>query len=176
MREAAGAPIAVALAALGGWLRGNPLQLLDQRAAIIDAALRLHDREVETLLAYWLDAGWRLLQVDEIAVGSEREAAFSLRYLARCAIATDARAAIVVHNHPNGDPTPSDADRHAADRTDAYLSFIGVPVLGHHVVARGGFGCIRTGVVERFETMAAESTPVPDSRCPQCNQLLEETT
>jgi DNA repair protein RadC len=55
--------------------------------------------------------------------------------LLRGAVACEAFALIVVHNHPGGDPAPSFQDV----RTTRHLAqAIGIRLLDHVVVARGG--------------------------------------
>jgi DNA repair protein RadC len=159
-----------AMAALGHWLQRDGLPTFDTRAAVTDAAMRLHDSDVELMLVYWLDGKRRLIQVDEVARGGETEATVSSRHIARRAALVNADSAVVVHNHPtSGDPTPSDADRECAQRIDQRLSALGVLVIGHHVVARGGFADIRTGHIARFDELAERSTPT-EHRCPTCSQ------
>ena len=165
-------PITVALAALGDWLRENSLPPLDQRAVILDAYLRLRGLEVEKLIAYWLDVRWCLISVEEVSMGSASAAYVSRRYLARQALLAGASAVVLIHNHPNGDPAPSDADREAAEAFNAYLSFIGVPVIGHWVVAGENFSEIHNGVIKRISDIADRPTFPSEQRCPNCGVMV----
>ena len=159
-----------AMAALGEWMQREGLPAFDTRAAVCDAAMRLHDSEIEVALAYWFDGRNRLICVDEVARGGETEATISSRHIARRAALASAEMGVVVHNHPySGDPTPSEADKAMADRIDQRLSALGVLCLGHHVVARGGFADIRTGHIVRFDELAERSAPT-EHRCPTCRQ------
>lgn len=45
---------------------------------------------------------------------------------------------VVVHNHPSGDPEPSQADRSLTSTLRAALNLIGVRTLDHIVVGSGG--------------------------------------
>ncbi|MGH9224477.1 MAG: JAB domain-containing protein, partial [Acidimicrobiales bacterium] len=47
----------------------------------------------------------------------------------------DGRAFALAHNHPDGDPDPSDADRRATDELKAAARIAGLRFLGHVVVA-----------------------------------------
>ena len=159
-----------AMAALGEWMQREGLPAFDTRAAVCDAAMRLHDSEIEVALAYWFDGRNRLICVDEVARGGETEATISSRHIARRAALASAEMGVIVHNHPySGDPTPSEADKAMADRIDQRLSALGVLCLGHHVVARGGFADIRTGHIVRFEDHQATS-PTTSNCCPTCKQ------
>ena len=158
-----------AQAALSDWLRADGLPGFETHAAVVDAALRLHDEPVEVALCYWLDLNRRLINVDEVARGAETEATVSVRNVVRRAILADAHYCIVTHNHPSGCPEPSEADKSLATKIDAALAVVGVFVLGHHVVSRGGFGCIRSGKIVRAEDVTAD-TAAPSGRCPTCKQ------
>jgi DNA repair protein RadC len=60
----------------------------------------------------------------------------------RAALRLDASAFVLVHNHPSGDPSPSREDvlltAHVADAA----AIVGLALLDHVVVARGGFACV----------------------------------
>ncbi|MGV3659364.1 MAG: RadC family protein [Prosthecobacter sp.] len=57
-----------------------------------------------------------LMRMDEVFRGTLNECNASPRELLRKALAHNAHAIILLHNHPSGDPTPSDADRRATRR------------------------------------------------------------
>jgi len=45
---------------------------------------------------------------------------------------------VLVHNHPSGDPTPSEKDRTLAERLEEVGRIVGIQVLDHIIVARNG--------------------------------------
>ena len=47
-------------------------------------------------------------------------------------------AALVSHNHPSGEPTPSEPDRELTYRMAQVGNLLGIPLLDHVVVAHGG--------------------------------------
>jgi len=49
----------------------------------------------------------------------------------------------VVHNHPSGDPTPSDEDFTVTSRMEEAGKTLGIQLLDHIVVARNGAVSIR---------------------------------
>lgn len=165
-----------AMQALDAWLRRDGLPRFDTAAIVADAMLRLHDSEVEALLAYWLDSENRLLKVDLVAKGSADQLTMSRNYLARCAAIAGATHAVLVHNHPSEDPTPSEVDRDTADRIDLQLSAIGVLVIGHHVIARNGVGDVRTAKTITFEDIGWMPRAPEGPRCPRCRCPLETAT
>jgi DNA repair protein RadC len=61
------------------------------------------------------------------------------REVFRRAIAEAATGVILVHNHPSGDPTPSDADQVTTDVLRRAGDTVGIPVLDHIVIGEGRF-------------------------------------
>lgn len=57
----------------------------------------------------------------------------------RAALRADATAVVLVHNHPSGDPAPSAEDVRFTASVAAAAETVGVPLVDHVVVARGGF-------------------------------------
>lgn len=47
---------------------------------------------------------------------------------------------VLVHNHPSGDPEPSQADRHLTHKLRDALNLVGVRTLDHVIV--GHEGCV----------------------------------
>ena len=70
-----------------------------------------------------------------ITVGTLRNSLVHPREVFRPAIADAANCILVVHNHPSGDPTPSDQDISVTERLEAAAEIIGIPVIDHIVVA-----------------------------------------
>ena len=50
-----------------------------------------------------------------------------------------APAAVVAHNHPSGDPTPSDEDLTLTHRLREAGELVGIPILDHLVIGDRGF-------------------------------------
>ena len=71
----------------------------------------------------------------QITVGTLRNSLVHPREVFRPAIADAASCIIVVHNHPSGDPTPSDQDISVTERLEQAAEIIGIPVIDHIVVA-----------------------------------------
>jgi DNA repair protein RadC len=85
--------------------------LLDTPERVADL-LREENRqyEVEHFQAVLLNTRRRLLRVESISQGTLDTLLVHPREVFRPAIVAGAAAVIVVHNHPSGDPTPSEAD------------------------------------------------------------------
>lgn len=59
------------------------------------------------------------------------------REVAKRALELNATAMILVHNHPSGDPTPSEGDIPMTEQVQAACSAIGVELNDHIVVGKG---------------------------------------
>ncbi len=91
-------------------LRGES-PLLDRPETIADfmrEEVRFH--EVEYLHVLLLNVRRRLIRIERISQGTVDSALAHPRDVFRAAIAANAAAIALVHNHPTGDPSPSDAD------------------------------------------------------------------
>ena len=66
--------------------------------------------EVERFQAVLLNTRRRLIKVEQISHGTLDTILVHPREVFKAAIAASAAAIVLVHNHPSGDPTPSEAD------------------------------------------------------------------
>ena len=77
-------------------------------ARLLGEEMRLLDYESVRVVS--LNTKHMVLAVDEISRGTLNESLFHPREAFRGAVARGAHAVILVHNHPSGNPKPSDAD------------------------------------------------------------------
>ena len=71
----------------------------------------------------------------QITVGTLRNSLVHPREVFRPAIRDAANCILVVHNHPSGDPTPSDQDISVTERLESVAEVIGIPLIDHIIVA-----------------------------------------
>lgn len=90
-----------------------------------------------------LDTQYQLLGTHRISVGSLDRSLVHPREVFRPAIKDAAKAIVLIHNHPSGDPTPSDEDLVVTNRLEEAGNTLGIQVLDHIIVARGGAASIR---------------------------------
>jgi DNA repair protein RadC len=83
-----------------------------------------------------LDARYQVMGAHRVSVGSLDRSLVHPREVFRPAIKEAAKAVLLVHNHPSGDPTPSDDDLLLTDRLGEAGRTVGIEVLDHVVVAR----------------------------------------
>ncbi len=82
----------------------------------------------------WLDNRHRILDCQKLFTGTVDGASVHPREVVRAALAINASAAILAHNHPSGLAEPSAADRALTNELCDALRLIGVRILDHIVV------------------------------------------
>ena len=99
--------------------------------------LRPHliDKTKEHVVVLLLDTRHRLIRLSPVAVGSLSATVVHPRELFKEAIAASAAAVIVAHNHPSGEPTPSEHDIQLTGRLVGAGEILGIEVLDHLILA-----------------------------------------
>ncbi len=97
--------------------------------------LRLASRPHEVFMALWLDAQNRLLKAEELFTGTLTQTSVYPREVVKTALAHNAAAVILAHNHPSGIAEPSRADELLTRSLKEALSMVDVRLLDHFIVA-----------------------------------------
>lgn len=100
-------------------------------------ALKLGEREQEVFSVIFLNSQYQVIQYQEMFFGTIRETSVYPREIARKALKLNASAIICSHNHPSGNPEPSQADRTITDRIREVMGLVEVQLLDHIVVGGG---------------------------------------
>jgi DNA repair protein RadC len=111
--------------------------LSDPAAAGQYFSLRLRQRRQEVFAALFLDNRHRALAFEELFSGTIDRAEVHPREILRRALAHNAAAVIVGHNHPSGNPEPSQADRNLTRRLKDALELLDIRLLDHFVIGDG---------------------------------------
>ena len=97
--------------------------------------LRIGDKEREIFCVLYLNSQHQLLDVKELFMGTIDGAAVYPREIAKAALARNAAAVILGHNHPSGTTEPSAADRRITQRIVEALGLLDIRVLDHVIVS-----------------------------------------
>jgi len=100
-------------------------------------ALHLGSRTQEVFAVLFLDGQHRLLKLEEMFHGTLAQTSVYPREVVRRAIAHNAGAVILAHNHPSGVAEPSRADEYLTQTLKSALHLVDVRVLDHLVVGQG---------------------------------------
>ena len=106
--------------------------------ALLGTEMRALSRE--SLRIVLLDTQLQLMRVEEISHGSLNESTAHPREIFRPALIYAAYAIIVVHNHPSGDPAPSDADRRLTIRLAEVARLLQITLFDHVIIGTGDNG------------------------------------
>jgi len=91
----------------------------------------------EVFVAVFLTSQNRVIKVEEIFRGTLTQTSVYPREIVKLALAHNAASVIFAHNHPSGEPNPSQADRALTKTLADALALIDVRVLDHFIVAPG---------------------------------------
>lgn len=97
--------------------------------------LKLASYEYEVFCAMFLNNQNQVLAFKELFQGTINETAIYPREVVKQALSLNAAAIIFVHNHPSGDPEPSQADKHITLKLKYALELVDIRVLDHFIVA-----------------------------------------
>ena len=105
------------------------------------AAMAHADRETFRIL--FLDKRNHLITDEVQGVGTVDHTPVYPREVIRRALEVSATAIILVHNHPSGDPTPSNADIRMTQDIIAIAGPMGISVHDHIIIGRNGHASLR---------------------------------
>jgi DNA repair protein RadC len=110
-------------------------QKLDSPELIHDlVAAEMRTLHKESLRVILLDTRYHLLRMEEVSLGSVNESIAHPRDVFRPAVISSAYAVIVVHNHPSGDPSPSQSDHSLTRRLAEAAELLQIKLLDHIII------------------------------------------
>ncbi len=110
-------------------------QKLDSPEAVHELmAAEMSGLRQETLQVLLLDTRHRLMRRANVSTGNVNEAIADPREILRPAIVHNAYGLILVHNHPSGDPTPSQSDRTMTRSIASACQLMRVSLVDHVII------------------------------------------
>ena len=100
---------------------------------------RLSHLDREVFMVFHLSAKNQVIFDEIISVGNLTSSLVHPRELFKSAIKKSAAAVILAHNHPSGDPTPSEDDLALTGRLVQAGELIGIRVLDHIIIGYGRY-------------------------------------
>lgn len=97
----------------------------------------------EHFVGFYLNARHQVLLRDVISIGSLSASIVHPREVFKPAISLSAASIVLAHNHPSGDPTPSEEDLAITRRLHEAGRMLGIELVDHVVVARDSFVSMR---------------------------------
>ncbi|AQS89205.1 RadC family protein [Neoasaia chiangmaiensis] len=111
--------------------------LSDERKLLDYLTARLSRETIEQFRILFLTDTHRLIADEAQARGTVNHTPVYPREVARRAMELGAERLILVHNHPSGDPTPSEADLQMTRQVQAAVQAIGIRIADHIIVGNG---------------------------------------
>ncbi len=134
-RAELGAVVELARRTLGQGLQSGPVFDSPQRVRDY-LRLEIADREQEIFMVLFLDSQHQLIAAEELFKGTLAQTSVYPREVVKRALALNAAAVVLAHNHPSGCAEPSSADAHLTQVLRSALALVDVRVLDHFVVTR----------------------------------------
>ena len=98
---------------------------------------RLRDRPHEVFCCLYLDNRHRVLRFEELFRGTIDGTSVYPREVVKQALAVNAAAIILAHNHPSGVAEPSQADERITRRIKSALELVDIRLLDHLIIGDG---------------------------------------
>ena len=109
------------------------------------ARLEIGARQREAILLLCLNDSNRLIHHSVVSEGTVNRAALYAREILRPALTHDATRLVLIHNHPSGDPSPSEEDHRMTRCVERLASEFGIALVDHLVVTPQKAFSLKTG-------------------------------
>jgi len=96
-------------------------------------------KQQEYFVCFSLNGANEVIERRIVTIGLLNQSQVHPREVFADVIADRAAAAILAHNHPSGDPKPSDADRQLHERLTSAAEILGLRILDHVIISRKGY-------------------------------------
>lgn len=121
----------------------SPFRAIRGPEDVYDVCPGMRNRRQEQFAVLLLNARHEVTRRAVVSQGSLNASIVHPREVFRPAILGSAASVILVHNHPSGDPEPSEEDLSITRRLAQVGELLGIPVLDHVVVGKRGFVSLR---------------------------------
>ena len=116
---------------------GSRCVLTSHAAVVAYCRTTMAWRDVEHVRALYLDNANALIEDVKLGEGTTTQVAVYPREVARRGLVLNATGLILVHNHPAGDPTPSDEDIAMTKRVKTACDAVGIRFYDHLIIGKG---------------------------------------
>jgi len=121
------------------WPDGDAAALVRGPETVFDLTRDIRAANREHFVGFYLNSRNQVLRREIISIGSLNASIVHPREVYQPAIAVSAASLILAHNHPSGDPTPSEEDLAITRRLVEAGRILGIDVLDHVVVAKDAY-------------------------------------
>jgi DNA repair protein RadC len=125
------------------WPEGEPASLIRGPENVFELTQDIRTSNREHFVGFYLNSRSAVLRREVISIGSLNASIVHPREVFVPAIAVSAASLILAHNHPSGDPTPSEEDLAITRRIQEAGRLLGIELLDHVVVARDAYASFK---------------------------------
>jgi DNA repair protein RadC len=104
----------------------------------------MYKKAKEHLYMLSINSRNKLISYDLISVGTVNEALISPREVFKQAFVRNAVGIILAHNHPSGDPDPSDSDISITNTVARSGQLLGIPLIDHIIISDDRFVSLKS--------------------------------
>jgi len=121
------------------WPDADPIPLVRGPETIFELTADIRRSNREHFVGFYLNSRNQVLRREIISIGSLNASIVHPREVFIPALAVSAATLILAHNHPSGDPSPSEEDLAITRRITESGRLLGIELLDHVVVARDAY-------------------------------------
>ncbi|MBO4667614.1 MAG: DNA repair protein RadC [Bacilli bacterium] len=99
----------------------------------------LENLKHEEFRVYYLDVRGGLVECKTLSIGCVSSATCDLREVVKWALKLSSYHIIVSHNHPTGDPSPSDEDINFTRNLIIYCENMGIKIVDHLIIGKNSY-------------------------------------
>lgn len=106
---------------------------------------RLRHETVEYVFLLLFDSGLHLIEERILSQGTVNASLLSPREVYICAFQAKAAGIMLLHNHPGGNPVPSDNDLRITDRVKEVGNLVDIPLFDHIIIGDNSYFSFKEG-------------------------------
>jgi DNA repair protein RadC len=125
------------------WPDADPIPLVRGPDTIFELTADIRRSNREHFVGFYLNSRNQVLRREIISIGSLNASIVHPREVYLPAVAMSAASVVLAHNHPSGDPTPSEEDLAITRRLLEAGRILGIDLLDHVVVARESYASFK---------------------------------
>jgi DNA repair protein RadC len=114
-------------------------KVLNSPKVVFDLLKEIQDLDREIFFVLTLNANNQLINIHIVSIGILNSALVHSREVFRPAIIDNAYSIILVHNHPSGNPEPSEEDTKITKELKNAGEIIGIKILDHIIIGNNDY-------------------------------------
>ena len=93
----------------------------------------------EEILVIYLNIKGEVINIRKVSIGTITHTSFNTKEIITWALKNSSNHLIVCHNHPSGDPTPSDADKDSTYDLITQATILGIAIVDHLIIGKKSY-------------------------------------